>query len=308
LDLAFQAFFRRIKAGQNPGYPRFKAKDRFDSWTYHLPKGGGAKLVNDKLRLQNIGTIRVKQHRLMEGVIKTVQIKREAGKWFAIFTCETAEIPEPHAGPPVGIDLGLIRFLTTSDGKTEANPRYLKAELPTLRVAQRSVARKKKGGMNRRKAVVVLQKIHARVRNVRREHHHQVAIRLVLAYGLIAVERLSIKGMLGNHRLARAISDAGWASFIGILKCKAESAGVQVVDVDPKGTSQECSQCQEHVPKDISVRWHNCPHCGCSLDRDHNAARNILARARLAWTVPVGDNVGRQIKRPPRSRRLQATE
>jgi putative transposase len=209
--------------------------------------------------------------------------------------------------PPIGIDVGLTHFLSTSQGKREPNPRYQKVALPKLRIAGRAVARKKKGGRNRRKAVRCLQRVHARITNLRREHHYQVACRLVLAFGFIAVEALNIKGMLANGRLARAISDAGWASFLSVLRGKAEKAGVQFVEVDPRGTSQGCSQCGQEVRKDLSVRWHDCPGCGLSLDRDHNAALNILARG-LARTGPAGDNVDQEVKRPPRSHRIHATE
>jgi putative transposase len=160
--------------------------------------------------------------------------------------------------------------------------------MPALRRAGRAVARKKKGGTNRRKAVKRLAKAHARVKNLRREHHHQVALKLIRRSGLIAIERLNIRGMLKNDRLSRAISDAGWSGFLLTLRAKAESAGLACVGVDARGTSQECSGCGGHVPKPLSVRWHDCPHCGLSLHRDTNAARVILGRALQARTEPVG--------------------
>jgi putative transposase len=309
LDRAFANFFRRVQEGQTPGYPRFKSRDRFDSFTFRT-YGDGAKLLdNARLRVHNAGTIRVKLHRPVEGTIKTVTLKREAGRWYVIFSCELSDVPMVDNGKPsVGLDVGLTRFLTTSDGTTELSPRYLKAELPALRRAGRAVSRKQKGGHNRRKAVRRLHKIHARVQNVRREHHFQVACRLVLAYGLIAVESLNIKGMLRSGRLARAIADAAWGGFVSILRGKAEKAGTRVVEVDPRGTSQQCSRCGHEVKKDLSVRWHNCSYCGLSVDRDHNAALNILARARLVRTGPAEVNVGQRVKRPPRSRRVYATE
>lgn len=309
LDKAFVNFFRRVQDGAvKIGYPRFKGRDRYDSIEFPAYRDG-IRLYDTRLYVQHVGTIRVKRHRPVEGTIKTATLKREAGKWYVVFSCELPDVPVVDSGKPaVGIDVGLTSFLTTSDGTTEPNPRYLKRELPSLRRACRSVSRKKKGGRNRRKAVRRLQTIYARVKNVRREYHFQVACRLILAYGLIAVESLNIKGMLRNGRLARAIADAAWGAFVSILRGKAEKAGTRVVEVDPKGTSQQCSQCGEEVRKDLSVRWHDCPHCGLSLDRDHNAALNILALARLAWTKPGGDNVGQKLKRLPRSRRVYATE
>jgi putative transposase len=309
LDKAFVNFFRRVKEGSNkPGYPRFKARDRFDSVEFPA-HGDGIRLVGNRLRVQHVGMVRVKLHRPVEGKIKTITLKQEADKWYAIASCDLGDVKvEPSMKPAAGIDVGLTHFLTTSEGQQEPNPRYLKDALPRLRRAGRFVARKKKGGSNRRKAVRRLQKVHARVRNLRREHHHQVACRLVLAFGFIVAEALNIKGMLANGRLACAISDAGWAGFLNVLRCKAEKAGAAFVAVDPRGTSQECSRCGQEVRKDLSVRWHDCPHCGLSLDRDHNAALNILARARPARTEPAEANVGQQVKRPPRSRRFKATE
>jgi putative transposase len=306
LDRAFQNFFRRVQEGEKPGYPRFKSRDRFDSFTFRTYGDGIRLLDNDRLRVQHVGTVRVKLHRPIEGTIKTVTLKREAGKWYAIFSCELPDVPVVDSGKPaVGIDVGLEAFLTTSDGEWEPNPRYLKDALPELRRAGRAVSRKKKGGRNRRRAVRRLQKIHARVRNLRREHHRQTALKLVRRFGFIAAEKLNIRGMLRNGRLSRAIQDAGWAGFLSVLQHKAASAGVRFVAVDPRGTSQECV-CGQEARKDLSLRWHCCPACGLSLHRDHVSARIILARG-LAGTRPVGVNVGQQVKRRLRSRRLKAT-
>ena len=306
LDKAFVNFFRRVAEGSGkPGYPRFKGLDQFTSITFpQYPSG--VKLTGDHLYAQHIGTIKVKLHRPVEGLIKTVTLKREAEKWYVVFSCDLGDIPiTPSTLPPVGIDVGLTHFLTTSDGTTEPNPRYLKTALPELRRVSRAVSRKKKGGKNRRKAVKRLQKVHTRVKNLRREHHYQVACRLVIVFGFLAVEALNIKEMLANGRWSRAISDAGWAGFLNVVKHKAEKAGVRFVTVDPRGTTQECSRCGQTVPKDTKVRWHNCPHCGLSLDRDHNAALNILARG-LVRTEPVEVNVDHKVKRPPRSHRPRA--
>jgi putative transposase len=290
LQRSFENFFRRVKNGDKPGYPRFKGRDRFDSFTFPAYGDGIRLLDNDRLRVQHVGLIRVKLHRPVEGKIKTVTLKREAGKWYAVFSCELPDVPvADHGKPAVGVDVGLESFLTTSDGEHVPNPRYLKEALPNLRRVSRAVSRKKKGGSNRRKAVRRLQKVHARVGNLRREHHHQVALKLVLAYGLIAVESLNIKGMVRNGRLARAISDVAWGGFLNVLQGKAEKAGVRFVAVDPRGTSQECV-CGQEVRKELSDRWHCCPRCGLSLHRDVVSAKVILARG-LARTGPAGVNV-----------------
>ena len=309
LDKAFANFFRRVKAkAGKAGYPRFRGRDRYDSVEFPS-HGDGIRLTGDRLRVRHVGTIRVKLHREVEGTVKTVSLKRVADRWYVVLSCDLGDVQVPPGeGPPVGIDVGLMAFLSKSDGtQAEPDPRYLKTALPELRRKQRSLSRKARGGENRRKAKKAVAKVHARVANLRREHAHQVALKLVRRYGLIAVERLSIKNMLKNDRLSRAIADVSWGGFLLTLKSKAESAGVSVVEVDARGTSQECSGCGRVVRKDLSQRWHSCD-CGCSLDRDENAARNILARGLLARTEPAGVNVGHQVKRPPRSRRVHATE
>jgi putative transposase len=307
LDRAFAAFFRRIQAGEKAGFPRFQGRGRFDSIEFPA-YGDGIRLIGGKLYVQHVGTIRIKLHRPIAGKIKTVTLKRVAGKWYAIFSCDLGDVAiAPSTDPPVGIDVGIESFLTTSDGEHEPNPAYAETALPELRRAQRALARKRKGGKNHRKSKHKLAKIHARVRRLRKEHHHRVASKLVRRYGLIAAESLNVRGMLRNGRLSRAISDAGWSGFLLTLRHKAECAGVAYVEVDPRGTSQQCSGCGAEVRKGLSVRRHDCPHCGLSLHRDENAARNILARGLQARIGPAGLNVGHEAKRAPRSRRLQAT-
>jgi putative transposase len=288
LDKSYENFFRRCKRGSTkPGFPRFKGRDRFDS--VEFPSyGDGIRLSGNRLRVQHVGMIRTKVHRAVEGMVKTASLKREADKWFVVLSCDLGDVAvEPSTLPPVGIDVGIEAFLTTSDGHFVENPRYLTTELPELRRLQRAASRKRKGGHNHRKASHRVRILHARVRNLRHEHHHQVALELIRLYGLIGVESLCVSNMLKNHSLARAISDAGWAGFVNILRCKAERAGAEVVAVNPAGTSQECSGCGVVVAKTLAERWHTCPGCGLSLHRDENAARNILARALLARTGPT---------------------
>jgi putative transposase len=288
LDKAYQNFFRRCKQGSRaPGFPRFRGRDHFDSVTFPT-YGNGIRLKDNRLRVQHVGTIRAKVHRAVEGTVKTASLKREDDKWFVVLSCDLGDVVVPPSTLPAGgIDVGLEAFLTTSDGHRIENPRYQKAELPKLRRLQRATSRKKKGGRNRRKASRRVRVLHARVRNLRHEHHHQTALFIIRLYGLIGVEGLSVANMLKNHSLARAISDAGWSGFVNVLRCKAERAGSEVVAVNPRGTSQECSGCGVVVPKKLAQRWHSCPHCGLSLHRDENAARNILARALLARTGPT---------------------
>lgn len=307
LDRAFANFFRRVKAkATKPGYPRFKARDRFES--IEFPRhGDGIRLTENRLRVQHVGVIRVCLHRETEGEIKTLSLKREAGKWYLVVSCDLGErVVPPSTNPPVGVDLGLEAFLTTSDGERVENPRVLRAALPELRRRSRALSRKKRGGQNRRKARARVARLHARVRNLRREHHVRVARSLTRRYGLIAVEGLTVRNMVKNRRLSRAISDAGWSGFVSTLRHKAEEAGAEVVEVDPAYTSQTCPDCGTVKAKTLAERRHSCV-CGATMHRDEAAARVIFARGLLARTGPAGRNVGVSLH-APRSRRLQPAE
>ena len=282
LDKSFKAFFRRVKAGEKAGFPRFKGYDRFNSITFPT-YGDGIKIKDNRLYIQNVGLVKIKMHRVLEGEINTVTIKRECGKWYVVFS-DTVEIePLPVSDRAVGIDVGLESFAVTSDGEYIENPRYLRGAEAILRVSQRSVSRKKKGGSNRRKAVKLLAKNHLKVKRQRADFAHKVADNLVKNYGRIAVEDLRIKNMVRNHHLARSISDAGWGQFVNILSYKAEYAGREFIQVNPNGTSQICSGCGVTVKKSLSTRVHNCPACGLSLDRDFNAALNIKRLGLSLW-------------------------
>jgi putative transposase len=292
LDRAFQAFFRRVKAGETPGYPRFKARTRYD--TVEFPAyGDGCKLDGGLVYFQHVGRIKVKAHRPVEGIIKTISFKREADGWHVVFSCELpdAEVT-PSSLPATGIDLGLKAFLVTADGREIAPPRYYRTAQKALRRAQRAVTRKQKGSHRRHKAVARLAKHHLHVANQRRNFHHHVARSLVRQYGLIAHEALNIQG-IARSRLAKATHDVGWGQFLSILHSKAEGAGVQVVAVPPAHTTQDCSGCGERVYKTLSMRMHACPRCGLVLDRDENAALNILrlGRSLQASTWPTGASV-----------------
>lgn len=281
LDKAYRAFFRR------GGHPRFKSRDRFKSFAFGMSgNGGGCKIVDRKLRLQYVGTVRIRWHReLPEGAkIKQATILRECGKWFVCFSLELPD-PEPtRLSDGVGIDVGLKSFVTTSDGEQLGDSRTLEATLPELRRRQRALSRCVRGSSRRKQVKQRVTRLHAKVRNVRRDMHHKVARSLVNRYGVIAAESLNVAGMLRNRSLARRISDAAWGNFIGILVSKAEGAGCRVILVDAKNTTQDCSNCGATVRKSLAVRVHKCA-CGCVLDRDENAARNVLARA-----APKGRN------------------
>jgi len=281
VERAFAAFFRRVKNGETPGYPRFKSKGRYKSLTFtQFGEGKGAYFKDGKLKLSKIGLVKIKLHRRIPGTIKTVIVRRDAvGRWWAILAIEKELAKQQHAGPAVGLDAGLEKFSALSNGSLIENPRYLRKTEERLKHAQRNLSRRKKGSRNREKARRKLAKLHAKVCNQRRDFLHKQSRRLVKTYSLIAVEELNIKGMVKNHHLAKSISDAGWGEFISMLEYKAEEAGTKLVKVNPSGTSQECSGCGMAVPKKLSERIHCCPYCGLILDRDINAARNILKSA-----------------------------
>lgn len=274
VDRSFQNYFRRCKAGDKPGYPRFKGRGWYDSFCY--PQyGKGAKLEDGRLILSKIGHIKVFRDRPLEGKPKTTTVVRKADGWYVSVACEVESEPIPKTGESVGLDVGITRFATLSTGEKVENPRcYRKAER-RLAKAQRRVSRRRKGSKRREKAKVLLGKAHLRVARSRRDHAHKIAKSLVERFDRIAVEDLNVSGMVKNRHLAKSISDSGWAQFVQILFDKAESAGREVVKVDPRNTSQKCSGCGELVRKPLAMRWHSCAGCGCELDRDHNAAINI---------------------------------
>jgi putative transposase len=285
LDKAFKAFFRRVKAGEKPGYPRFKGRNRFHSFAFKQ-FGVGAKLDGRRLKLFSIGRVAVRWHRPIEGEIKTVRVVYKAGRWFACFACEVPDKPElPKTGRAIGIDVGVSALLTTSEGEKVEHPRFYHDGQKKLRVLQRSLARKKKGGKNRRKALLRVQRQHQHIRNQRTDFAHNLSYVLVQNYDRIACEDLKIRNMVRNHHLSKSILDAGWGIFKTLLTNKAVDAGRLVVFVDPAYTSNCCSNCGTLFQDfDLSTRWVECG-CGLSLDRDHNAAINILKKA--GWDASV---------------------
>ena len=277
VDRAFQAFFRRVKAGETAGYPRFKGRGWYDSFT--CPQwGNGVKLEPGRLILSKIGALRLHNDRPLEGTPKICTIVRKADGWYASIACEVAQLPLPPTGKAVGIDAGLESFATLSNGTQIANPRYERAAERKLKQAQRRLSGRVKGSNRRRKARELLARAHLKVKRARQDFAHKTARALVNDYDQIAVEKVNIRRMVRNHALAKSISDAGWGLFLLILIAKAASAGRIVVEVNPAGTPQMCAQCGESVPKRLAVRWHSCPYCGCELHRDRNAALNILKK------------------------------
>jgi putative transposase len=275
LDKTYQAFFRRLKAGEKAGFPRYQPRTRWHSFTYK-EFGNGATLDNGFLVLSKIGRIAIRWSRPVQGTPKTVTISQEADGWYACFSCAGVPVePLTATGQETGIDLGIEAFATLADGTRIFNPGWYRKAERALKTAQRRVSRRKKGSARRRKAVALLAKAHQKVRRQRQDFQHKTALTLVRANDTIYHEDLQTANMVKNHHLAKGIHDAGWSQFLSILASKAAYAGKWVVAVPPAYTSQTCSGCGVVVHKGLSVRWHSCPECGTSLHRDHNAARNI---------------------------------
>jgi putative transposase len=274
-DNAFKAFFRRIREGQTPGYPRFHGAARYNSFIYK-EFGNGAALANGFLVLSKIGRIAVRWSRPLEGAPRIVTVSKEADGYYVCFSCaDVPAQPLPATGQEMGMDLGLESFAALADGTMIHNPRCYRQAERRLKMAQRRVSRRKKGSSRCKKAVQLLARAHQKVLRQRRDFHHKTALALVRANETIYHEDLQTANMLKNHHCAKSISDAGWSAFLSILAAKAVYAGRRVVAVPPAYTSQTCSGCGVIVQKGLSVPWHTCPDCGTSLHRDHNAAMNI---------------------------------
>jgi len=273
LEKSYKAFFRRVKAGEEPGYPRFKGQGWYKSFTY--PQAG-FKLEGSKLTLSKIGSIRIFKRRGVDGRIKTCAIKKDnLGHWYAILVSEVGDVSPIEPKTAVGVDVGLKSLVTLSTGEAIQYPRYYIKMQGKLAAAQRCGDRKKKGSKNRAKARIKEAKISRRVTNLRDEFLHQISRKIVDSADLIVFENLNIKGMLKNHRLAKHIQDHAWGKLIQFTRSKAAKAGKIVELVDARYTSQKCSQCGIMVPKTLADRVHLCPNCGLEMDRDINASLNI---------------------------------
>jgi putative transposase len=305
LKRAFDGFFRRLQNGEDPGYPRFQGRNRYNSFTY--PQAGYAVDVHAKratVTLSKIGTIKAKLHRKIAGTIKTCTIKYEAGQWYAVFSCEV-EQPDPleRVESEVGIDLGITHFAAVSDGTFIESPNYYRKAQRDLKRKQQALSRKKRGSHRREKARKAVATAHRKVANQRRDFHHQQAKKLVQDHQVLVFEDLDLTNLVrrpkgkqaedGTYRpngaaakggLNKSLLDNGLGQFVQIVMCKAACAGRQVYKVNPSKTSQICSACSKIGPhKDLSERVHICIYCGAVLDRDENAANNIYT----AWKRPT---------------------
>jgi putative transposase len=281
VDRLIDALHKKIgmkKKGIIGGFPRFKTIDNMKSIVY--PQSGFKLLDNRKLLVTPFGQINIKKHREIFGKIKTLTIKRESSdKYFAIFSAEEPKgIHSPNSGAQVGIDLGLKTFASLSNGTLIKNPRHLLKYEDKLKDQQQDLSRKKKGSKNRRKAKRKLAFIHEKLRNTRKDFLHKLSHNLVHSYSFIAVEDLSSQEM-SEKNYGKQINDAGWSTFISCLCYKAESAGCRVKLVKAENTTKACSRCGFLSKKHLWDRSHDCPKCSLKMDRDLNAAINILNRA-----------------------------
>jgi len=307
LDKSFAAFFRRLKSGEKPGFPRFKSRNRFSSIEYTY--GDGCKLrMNEHGRMsfyiQNVGEMRMCYHRAIpeEANIKHVIIKRYSERWYVFLMIElpNSEKRIEQTGKQVGIDVGLKTLAALSTGELIENPRWLRESLAKLRKLQRHASRQIKGSNRQKKTYRKIARLHEEISNQRADYLHKISNKLVAENDLIAIENLTLGFMNRNEHLSLSSYDAGFGLFRQMLEYKASSAGIQVVAVNPSNTTQACSGCGSIVPKSLSVRVHKCPYCGLVLDRDVNAARNILSlalnnplgRSGQPVTRPVGESVG----------------
>ncbi|GAB4201941.1 MAG: RNA-guided endonuclease TnpB family protein [Coleofasciculaceae cyanobacterium] len=282
VKVTFDRFLKGDSNGKRSGRPRFKARLRYRTFTYPQMKEGCLK--GNLINLPMFGKIKVVLHRpIPKGFcIKTASVTKKADGFYLTLSLEDKTVPEnkPNINPSsiTGIDVGLKEFMTTSEGKTVAIPQHYRKALHRLRIIQKRVSRRKKGSNRRQKAVRQLGRQHKKVTDKRKDFHFKTANWLLSKYDVIAHEDLNVKG-LARTRLAKSVLDAGWSNFLSILTNKAVNAGLLVIPVSAHNTSQDCSNCGLEVPKKLHIRWHDCPHCRCSLDRDHNAAINIKKKA-----------------------------
>ncbi len=295
VDRAYDDFFRRIEQGQEPEYPRFKSRFRYDSLTFKQYGNSfhvrtGSKKHKGTLVLAKLGHVKMVMHRAIKGTPKTAIVKRSpTGKWFVNMSVEIEDGQRDEEGdvmPPsseeVGIDVGLKTFAYLSSGEQIANPRFFRTEEAALSRAQRTFSQAPRGSKQREKKRKVVARVHERICNRRKNFLEQEVCKLIKRFGFIAVEALVVRNMIKNPQLSKSIADASWSMFFTHLLCKAEEAGREVVRVNPAYTSQTCSACGHRQPMPLSVRVYECSHCGLVVHRDHNGSLNILAEGLYA--------------------------
>ena len=281
LDKAYCGFFRRVKKGETPGYPRFKSK-RFARKSFRS-KRVGENIVFDgrRVKLPKLGWILAKGYTAVSGRILNATISQApSGKYFVSLCCTGVEITaKPHTGAVVGLDMGIKSLTVTSDGQEHPNHKYLGKSLKKLVRLQRKLSRKPKESKRREKARVQVARLHETIANQRVDALHKLTAELIADYDIICVEKLKVRNMMRNRKLSRSIADVSWGELVRQLQYKAAWHGRQLAEISTFfPSSQLCSSCghQNEAARNLAVREWLCPKCGDSHDRDVNAARNIL--------------------------------
>jgi len=296
VDLAFARFIKGDCNGKRSGKPRFKGLGRYHSFTY--PQASMDWISGNKIDLPKLGQVKAIWHRKFpEGFdIKTCIVSRKADGWYATLTLECKAVPDaveilPTVDNSIGVDMGLEKFASDSDGNFIDIPQHFRRSAPKLGVLQQKIASAKRGSIAKKKLMRKAARLHQKIARQRKQFHFESADQLLANAEVVCVEKLSTanmsrrakpkqdetgkflpNGQAAKSGLNKSIADAGWGQFIDILSFKAAKAGKQVIKVDPYGTSQHCSNCLNRVPKELSERWHSCPSCGLEMDRDTNAA------------------------------------
>jgi len=287
----YARFYRRRKKGLKAGLPRFRSWRQYNSFTYPQAQRRGVKVEGGQIVLSKIGAVKAVFHRPVPANVKTLTVFRDLDRWFVVFVVDLPD-PSPLANPPeqpVGIDLGLSVLATLSDGTKIGNPRFAGRESKRLRRLQRKVSRRHPGSRRREKALERFRRIQRTVRNKREDFAHRLSRRIIRSYDAVFVEDLDVAHFLRFSQYRRSVSDAGWGGLLSKLEYKAASAGIRFEKIPPEWTSQDCSACGREVPKTLDEGKHRCG-CGVVLDRDLNAAKNILRLGleRLAGGHTIG--------------------
>ena len=289
VDKAFKAFFRRVRAGETPGFPRYRMQNKSLTWSLRKPKGVRENPIRDtdtrydRLRVPKLGWVKIRMTRPLEGDPKEVTVVKKPSGWYVRIACELPDVPKQEPDTAIAVDMGTKHFLTDSDGDVADNPRFYRQAEGLQRKHQKDMARRHKGSHRRKKAAHTLARHHERTTNKRHDFISKLVYKLFHHKDrrVVVAEALTTSNMVKNKNLSKSIYDAAWTLFFQCCASIAERDGLHFHQVDPRNTSQTCSCCGQKSPKKLTLRDRRfqCGFCGLDMDRDHNAARNILIRA-----------------------------